>query len=48
MKKTARKNKTLIDYLVKLRIDKKTVIFVRSLESLANWKRNYPNAVEVL
>lgn len=41
-------NNTIIDYLVKLRIDKKTIIFVRSIESLKNWKRNYPNAVEVL
>jgi hypothetical protein len=35
-------------YLVKLRIDHRTVITVRSKESLKNWKAKYPNAVEVL
>jgi hypothetical protein len=36
------------DYLVKLRIDKRTIILVRTPESLKNWKSKYPNAVEVL
>jgi hypothetical protein len=36
------------DYLVKLRIDKRTIILVRTPESLKNWKNKYPNAVEVL
>lgn len=35
-------------YLVKLRIDRRTVITVRSKESLKNWKAKYPEAVEVL
>lgn len=35
-------------YLVKLRIDRRTVITVRSKESLKNWKAKYPDAVEVL
>lgn len=48
MKKKSKSNKTIVDYLVKLRIDKRTIIFVRNLESLAKWKQNYPNAVEVL
>ena len=34
-------------YLVKLRIDPKTVIMVRTKESLKNWKAKYPDAVEV-
>jgi hypothetical protein len=36
------------EYLVKLRIDKRTIILVRTPESLKNWKSKYPNAVEVL
>jgi hypothetical protein len=35
-------------YLVKLRIDRRTVITVRNKESLKNWKAKYPEAVEVL
>lgn len=35
-------------YLVKLRIDHKTVITVRTKESLKNWKSKYPDAVELL
>jgi hypothetical protein len=35
-------------YLVKLRIDNRTVIIVRTKESLRNWKAKYPDAVEVL
>lgn len=35
-------------YLVKLRIDPRTVITVRTKESLKNWKAKYPDAVEVL
>jgi hypothetical protein len=34
-------------YLVKLRIDSKTVITVRTKESLRNWKSKYPNAIEL-
>ena len=34
-------------YLVKLRIDARTVITVRTKESLKNWKAKYPNAVEL-
>lgn len=36
------------NYLVKLRIDKRTVIMVRTAESLKAWKSKYPDAVEVL
>lgn len=35
-------------YLVKLRIDARTVITVRTKESLKNWKAKYPDAVEVI
>lgn len=35
-------------YLVKLRIDPRTVITVRTKESLKNWKSKYPNAVELV
>jgi hypothetical protein len=35
-------------YLVKLRIDRRTVITVRNKESLKNWKAKYPEAVEVV
>jgi hypothetical protein len=34
-------------YLVKLRIDARTVITVRTKESLKNWKAKYPDAVEL-
>jgi hypothetical protein len=34
-------------YLTKLRIDSRTVITVRTKESLKNWKAKYPEAVEV-
>jgi len=34
-------------YLVKLRIDNRTVITVRTKESLKNWKAKYPAAVEI-
>ena len=34
-------------YIVKLRIDSKTVITVRTKESLKNWKARYPDAVEL-
>lgn len=34
-------------YLVKLRIDARTVITVRTKESLKNWKSKYPDAVEI-
>lgn len=35
-------------YLVKLRIDKRTVITVRNKESLKRWMAKYPDATEVL
>jgi hypothetical protein len=34
-------------YITKLRIDNRTVITVRTKESLKNWKAKYPEAVEV-
>lgn len=34
-------------YLVKLRIDSRTVITVRTKESLKNWKAKYPDAIEI-
>ena len=34
-------------YLVKLLIDARTVITVRTKESLKNWKSKYPEAVEI-
>ena len=34
-------------YLVKLRIDNRTVITVRTKESLKNWKAKYPEAKEL-
>ncbi len=34
-------------YLVKLRIDARTVITVRTKESLKNWKTKYPDAIEI-
>lgn len=34
-------------YIVKLRIDSKTVITVRTKESLKNWKIKFPDAVEL-
>jgi hypothetical protein len=35
-------------YLTKLRIDPRTVIMVRTKESLKNWKAKYPDAVELV
>lgn len=35
-------------YVVKLRIDARTVITVRTKESLKNWKAKYPDAVELI
>jgi len=34
-------------YITKLKIDARTVITVRTKESLKNWKAKYPEAVEV-
>ncbi|MDI9342214.1 MAG: hypothetical protein QM534_16690 [Sediminibacterium sp.] len=51
MKSTANKkndSNKIGSYLVKLRIDKRTVIMVRTAESLKMWKSKYPDAVEVL
>ncbi len=36
------------EYLVKLRIDKRTIIMVRNEQSLKSWKAKYPDAVVVL
>lgn len=36
------------EYLVKLRIDKRTIIMVRNEQSLKNWKAKYPDAVIVM
>jgi hypothetical protein len=44
----AKKTEQLRDYLVKLRIDSRTVILVRTRESLKMWKSKYPKAVEIL
>ena len=35
-------------YLVKLRIDRRTVITVRNKERLKNWKAKYTDEVEVV
>ncbi len=35
-------------YLVKLKIDAKTTILVRTPESLKRWKAKYPNAIELI
>lgn len=35
-------------YIVKLKIDSKTIIFVKDEKSLKKWKALYPNAEEVL
>ena len=35
-------------YITKLRIDARTVITVRTKESLKAWKSKYPGAVEVV
>jgi hypothetical protein len=35
-------------YLMKLRVDPRTVITVRNKESLKRWMTKYPNATEVL
>lgn len=35
-------------YLVKLKIDAKTIIFVKDAQSLKKWKAKFPNAEEVL
>ena len=36
-----------ITYITKLRIDRRTVVMVRTKESLKSWKTKYPDAVEV-
>ncbi|MGE0568475.1 MAG: hypothetical protein AB7O73_11040 [Bacteroidia bacterium] len=35
-------------YMVKLKIDAKTTVLVRTKESLRNWKAKYPNAIELI
>lgn len=47
MKTATRKEVKGTTYLVKLRIDSRTVITVRTKESLKSWKAKYPDAVEV-
>ncbi len=46
--KTKRTEKKGTTYLVKLKIDAKTTILVRTPESLKRWKAKYPNAVETI
>lgn len=48
MKTVAKKEVKGTTYLVKLRIDPRTVITVRTKESLKSWKAKYPAAVEVM
>ena len=48
MKAILKKPEFKQDYFVKLRIDKRTVILVRTQESLKNWLLKYPNAIRVL
>lgn len=48
MKATNKKTESKVEYLVKLRIDKRTIIMVRNEQSLKNWKAKYPNATVVL
>ncbi len=48
MKATAKRTEVKgSTYLTKLRIDNRTVITVRTKESLKNWKAKYPEAVEI-
>jgi hypothetical protein len=44
----ATKNKTTDTPLIKLRIDYRTVITVRSKEALKMWKQRYPDAIEIV
>ena len=48
MRTTRKKEEVKQEYLVKLRIDKRTIIIVRNEQSLKNWKAKYPNAEIVL
>lgn len=48
MRTTRKKEEVKQEYLVKLRIDKRTIIMVRNEQSLKNWKTKYPNAEIVL
>ncbi|HRD39033.1 MAG TPA: hypothetical protein PLC65_10410 [Bacteroidia bacterium] len=48
MRTTRKKEEVKQEYLVKLRIDKRTIIMVRNEQSLKNWKAKYPNAEIVL
>lgn len=48
MRTTRKKEEVKQEYLVKLRIDKRTIILVRNEQSLKNWKAKYPNAEIVL
>lgn len=45
LKRSEKKGST---YLVKLKIDARTTILVRTPESLKNWKSKYPNAIELI
>ena len=48
MKRIAKRSEVKgITYLTKLKIDNRTVITVRSQESLINWKTKYPQALEI-
>jgi hypothetical protein len=48
MKTAVKKPEIKQEYLVKLRIDHRTVVMVRSQESLRNWMAKYPQAIKVL
>jgi hypothetical protein len=48
MRATRKKIEIKQEYLVKLRIDKRTIIMVRNEQSLKNWKAKYPDAEIVL
>lgn len=48
MKATRKKIEIKQEYLVKLRIDRRTIIMVRNEQSLKNWKAKYPDAEIVL
>ena len=48
MRATRKKTEIKQEYLVKLRIDKRTIIMVRNEQSLKNWKAKYPDAEIVL
>jgi hypothetical protein len=49
MKATAKRSEIKgSTYIVKLKIDARTTILVRTPESLKRWKAKYPNAIELI